>query len=83
MAFFTENDEWKLIEELNKCNETALEESNVTRTRKIDECAAKCKGAAPIFAFGTNDFGGNGCKDGLCKCRCIDISNQDKCQTIN
>ena len=79
----SENDEWVLIEELNKCNETALEGSNVVRTRKIDECAAECKGRDPIFAFGTNDFGGNGCNEGLCKCICIDELDDDKCKTIN
>ena len=65
---------------MNECNEEALEISSVARTRKIDECAAKCKGVAPIFAFGTNDFGGNGCNEGLCKCKCIFELNDNKCQ---
>ena len=68
---------------MKECNEEALEISNVARTIKVDECAAKCKGVAPIFAFGTNDFGGNGCNEGLCKCHCIDELNEDKCKTIN
>ena len=50
----------------------------------IDECAAKCGGITDLFAYGTNDFGGHGCEDGLCKCHCIRLkdSNDETCQQL-
>ena len=78
-----ENDSWKFIEDLNECYREAIERGNIARTRKIDDCATTCRGVSQIFAYGTNDFGGNGCHEGLCKCHCIDELNYDKCKIMN
>lgn len=32
-----------------------------------------------MFAYGTNEFGGQGCKEGLCKCHCIKDDNDAAC----
>lgn len=72
-----------MIETTNECNEEATEETVVIRTAKISECASMCKSVSPIFAYGTNDFGGQGCNNGLCKCHCIDEMNDDLCKKIN
>ena len=37
----------------------------------IHECAKQCHGIAAVFAYGTNDFGKQGCNSGLCKCKCV------------
>ena len=37
----------------------------------IHECARRCRANASHFAYGTNDFGEEGCQDGFCKCYCI------------
>ena len=37
----------------------------------MHECSSKCRKLTTMFAYGTNDFGRKGCKDGLCKCQCI------------
>ena len=50
----------------------------------IDSCANKCKEQARMFAYGTNYFGGQGCKDGLCKCHCATTEENDiTCTKIN
>ena len=35
-----------------------------------------------MFAYGTNDFGANGCEDGLCKCHCLMGLDEAACQRI-
>ena len=41
------------------------------KTATINECSRKCVGMTSYFAYGTNEFGGQGCQEGLCKCYCI------------
>ena len=48
-------------------------------TATINECSRKCVGMTSHFAYGTNEFGGQGCLDGLCKCFCIrEMDNLDE-----
>ena len=51
----------------------------------INECAAKCSGITNLFAYGTNEFGGQGCEDGLCKCHCIRQTDttDETCQQLS
>ena len=77
-----ENKTWNVVEELNECNQVGTDDIDVTKVAAIDECAIKCEGLTQMFAYGTNDFGADGCKDGLCKCHCLNSLNKDTCQKI-
>ena len=59
-----------------------MNDIDVSKAASIEECAIKCEGLTQMFAYGTNDFGANGCKDGLCKCHCIDALNNHTCRKI-
>ena len=63
-------------------NHNQHDPSDATR---IHECAAKCAGITNLFAYGTNEFGGQGCQDGLCKCHCIrqKDNTDESCQQLN
>ena len=38
-----------------------------------------------MFAYGTNEFEGQGCQDGVCKCHCINIKDDldASCQELD
>ena len=57
----------------------------LSETTTIHECARKCHGLTQMFAYGTNDFGQQGCQDGLCKCHCVRVAKpkDESCQLIN
>ena len=40
--------------------------------------------ATELFAYGTNEFGGQGCEYGLCKCHCVfeKDDSQHNCQGL-
>ena len=72
-----DNEIWTLTEELEACiNETDIDTDPIV-FMTIDECSNKCKEKTIMFAYGTNDFEGAGCKDGLCKCHCVTSYNND------
>lgn len=54
------------------CIDTAIDEKQSILTTSVNECARKCLGAASHFAYGTNEFGQQGCQDGFCDCNCIE-----------
>ena len=68
-----ENDIWTLVQPDDLCLEKDIDKENRIETSTIEECASKCGGFGSHFAFGTNEFGGQGCHNGLCKCHCIEI----------
>ena len=79
---FSDDDNWILIDETNKCHQEAIDDNSLIRTTTINECASICQGVTPMFAFGTNEFGAHGCSEGLCKCYCLDKMNDATCQNI-
>lgn len=74
-----ETDFWKLVEPEDVCLDKPIDSDNaVFETSTIYECARKCMTTAnpnananSYFAYGTNSFGGNACKNGICQCHCI------------
>ena len=65
------------------CIDTNIDDEGPYETMSIEECSRKClsregEGYVSHFAFGTNDFGGQGCQDGICQCHCI-----EKCKELN
>ena len=66
-----ENEIWKLVEPTDVCIKESTAKESHFRAKTVDECARKCSKATDLFAFGTNEFGGQGCHYGLCKCDCI------------
>ena len=46
-------------------------ELDVGYKRSIEDCVKTCTGISSLIAYGTKDFGSNGCNaDGSCQCRC-------------
>ena len=78
-----ENEEWEMISEDNFCINEAQIKSDPILVTNVTECANQCKGATKKFAHGTNDFEGHGCKNGLCKCQCVNEISNEKCQQAN
>ena len=80
----TENEVWKLTDDKEACVDAADNIGYFSETATIYECARKCHELAPMFAYGTNDFGQQGCQDGLCKCHCVHVAESDdeNCQII-
>ena len=72
-----ESDNWTLNKDLDVCLDRADDALELTETATLHECARKCHGLAEVFAYGTNDFGRQGCQDGLCKCQCVKGTNND------
>ena len=60
------------------CIDTTIGEKQSILTTSVNECAKKCLGAGSHFAYGTNEFGQQGCQDGFCVCDCI-----ERCQLLN
>ena len=80
-----ENDIWNLVDLKDVCiKETNAKETPVV-AKTLDECAKKCSGITDLFAYGTHEFGGQGCQDGLCKCNCISEKDDTSanCQKLN
>ena len=46
---------------------------------RVEECAAYCGHVTQMFAFGTTEFGGNGCNRGKCKCTCEMYTESYQC----
>ena len=74
-----ENDNWILVEPEDVCiNKDEDAYPVITKAVSVYECARKCSEASSHFAYGTNDFGGDGCTRGLCDCQCIET-----CQALD
>ena len=62
---------YELVAEKKKCDGPS---NNAGSFSSISECATSCKNNAPMFIFGTNDFGDPRCSDDsgklLCRCHC-------------
>ena len=58
------------------CIDSGIDTETQVETISIDECARKCNGIASHFAYGTNEFGGQGCQDGFCTCHCIETCKE-------
>ena len=72
---------WILVEPEDACIDMyAVEADNNFGTTSVHECGRKCGKTATHFAYGTNDLGGEGCRDGICKCHCIEKCHQLKHQ---
>ena len=64
-----------------------LKETNAVRLvlNTLDECARRCEGTTDLFAYGTNEFGGQGCQSSLCKCYCVrkKADTSDHCHELD
>ena len=67
------------------CLDKSRDNENPIETTTINECSKKCIGITSHFAYGTNEFGGQGCQAGLCKCYCIRAmeSLDESCQQLD
>ena len=73
-----ENEFWALTEAPKTCVDQTDEDIDAVEFMTIDNCSNNCNKQTRMFAYGTNDFGGQGCnKDGLCKCHCIATDEND------
>ena len=72
-----ETEIWTLVEPEDVCIDADIDEEQPFDVASVDECSRKCFGIASHFAYGTNDFELQGCKNGFCKCHCI-----KKCQLL-
>ena len=69
-----------MVAEHTECKGT---ETNEGKMNSIDDCANACRKKSSMFVFGTNDFGGNGCDNKGCKCRCETGANADgSCENV-
>ena len=59
------------------CKGDKIEYGYERRISTAEECAKACKGQSSIFSFGTNDFGKQKCKDGVCMCLCETEASSD------
>jgi len=58
----------RIVAEMRECGG---EEVHAGYFATVEECASACKGVAPMFIFGTNDFGTERCdENGICRCYC-------------
>ena len=83
-GIISESDIWTLP--LDEPEDICIDETHgQIEVTTINECAAKCSGITNLFAYGTNEFGGQGCEDGLCKCHCIRLKDttDETCQQLS
>jgi len=74
MKVFKKKIDHRMYKEKQECQGT---ETSLGKLSTIDECALRCHSpsvGANYFAYGTNDFGQNGCANGKCNCKCETIS---------
>lgn len=69
-----------MIEGADTCFKAVDDGIDPAELTTIDKCSNRCNELSAMFAYGTNDFGGYGCKDGLCKCHCINIDDGNDCK---
>ena len=67
---------WQLVAEKKLCS--GVKSTGKGYRTSVDDCAEACAGIAPLFAFGTNDYGLAMCdKTGNCLCYCYNGANDD------
>ena len=67
--------DWLLVGNKKECTGS---EEHKGYLSSIAKCAAKCKGVAPMFIFGTKDYGDdNLCHKNRCLCYCETSANSD------
>ena len=83
--YIIESEIWT-VEEIEKvCLDENDDKATSFEAKSIKECARKCDGITKLFAYGTNDFGGQGCENGICKCHCVIIKDNldESCKEID
>ena len=65
---------WLLVADRRECTGSEKWEED---TPYVGDCAAKCKGKASMFAFGTNNYGETRCFESGCACFCETSANID------
>ena len=76
---------WEVEETEKVCLDEHDDKTTSFETKSIKECAKKCDGITKLFAYGTNDFGGQGCENGICKCHCVVVKDDldESCKEID
>ena len=59
------------------CKGDKIEYGYDRRISTAEGCGKLCKGQSSMFSFGTNDFGKQKCKDGVCICQCETEASSD------
>ena len=74
--------DWMLVANKMECKGSEIGKA---RQPTVSDCAAACKGISSMFAYGTDDYGGDQrCFDDGCKCYCETAADRDgSCQQKN
>ena len=69
---------FRLVRKRVTCDEYSRIEK-IKDVGSLAECASFCGHVTQMFAFGTNEFDGKGCKEGKCTCSCQFVTENYQC----